>query len=52
MDDIALITWSKSIQINKENLKRIAEILFRAKRDLQIDFDSAKTEFIHFHRGH
>ena len=49
VDDMSLITSSKSIKTNCEILKHAAEKLIQAGYQQKVDFDADKTELIHFH---
>jgi hypothetical protein len=49
IDDISLITTSKSIERNCSILKAAAERLFQSQESNMIQFDMEKTELIHFH---
>jgi hypothetical protein len=49
MDDIAIITRSKSIAVNNVILKEMTERLIKEGKNQSIEFDMAKTELIYFH---
>jgi hypothetical protein len=49
INDISLITASKSIERNCSILKAAAERLFQSQKSNMIQFDMEKTELIHFH---
>ena len=49
IDDISLVTSSKSIKNNCKILKEAALRIFQKEADNLIQFDPEKTELIHFH---